>query len=49
VVTDARDDFGVFEGSEHMFYGLSDPFALIRAEVESSLKAQVADALSRRG
>jgi hypothetical protein len=44
-MTDTRDDFSVFAGSEHMFYGLSDPFALVRTEVESSLRAQVADTL----
>jgi hypothetical protein len=44
-MTDARDDFSVFAGSEHMFYGLSDPFVLVRTEVESSLRAQVPDTL----
>ncbi len=37
------DDFAVFAGSEHMFFGLRDPFAFIRAEVASELRAQVAD------
>jgi hypothetical protein len=43
MISDPRDDFGVFTGNEHMFYGLADPFALVRAEVERSLRAQMAD------
>ena len=43
MAADPRDDFGVFASNEHMFFGLSDPFSLVRAEVEKSLKAQVAD------
>lgn len=38
---DPRDDFGIFADSEHMFFNLSDPFSLIREQVENSLRAQV--------
>ena len=41
--TNPADDFGVFAGSEHMFFGLRDPFALVRAETEAGLRQQVAD------
>ncbi|MDF3067919.1 MAG: hypothetical protein K0R38_3520 [Polyangiaceae bacterium] len=37
------DDFCAFEGREHMFFGLRDPFGLIRSEVEDALRAQIAD------
>ena len=37
------DDFRIFEGTEHMFFGLPDPFAVIRQETEAGLKRQVAD------
>lgn len=37
------DEFKIFEGSEHMFFGLSDPFAWIRESVERMLGEQVAD------
>jgi hypothetical protein len=40
-VTDPRDDFGVFEGSEHMFFGLDRPFAVLREELESMFRQQV--------
>jgi hypothetical protein len=39
------DDFAPFAGLEHMFFGLRDPFGLIRDEVEESLRAQVPDTL----
>jgi hypothetical protein len=39
---DARDDFGAFATTQHMFYGITDPFALIREEVERALCGQVA-------
>src|SRR5689334_12077589 len=37
------DDFTPFAGSEHMFFGLRDPFGLIREEVEEGLREQVPD------
>ena len=37
------DDFAVFAGSEQMFFGLKDPFGLIRSEAESGLRQEVAD------
>jgi hypothetical protein len=37
------DDFSPFAGSEHMFFGLRDPFGLIRSEVEGALREQVPD------
>jgi hypothetical protein len=39
----AVDDFSAFAGSEHMFYGVTDPYAMIRAEAESALRKQVPD------
>jgi hypothetical protein len=41
VPADPRDDFGVFEGREHLFHGLADPFALVRDEVEATLRRQL--------
>lgn len=41
----ASDDFRVFDGSKHMFFGLREPFGMIRDEVESTLKRQVADSV----
>lgn len=38
-----RDDFGAFAGVEHMFFGLRDPFAMIREETENMLRKQVPD------
>lgn len=37
------DDFSPFAGSEHLFFGLRDPFGLIRQEVEQSLREQISD------
>jgi hypothetical protein len=37
------DDFSAFRGHEHMFFGLRDPFGLLRSEVEASLRQQLAD------
>ncbi|RYZ04905.1 MAG: hypothetical protein EOO73_22280 [Myxococcales bacterium] len=37
------DDFSAFRGQEHMFFGLKDPFGLIRSEVEDALRQQIAD------
>lgn len=36
-----RDDFAIFEGAEHMFFGVPDPLGLIREELERGLGAQV--------
>lgn len=40
---DPRDDFSIFADSEHMFFNLKDPFALIREQVEGALRRQIAD------
>jgi len=37
------DDFSAFAGREEMFFGLRDPFGLIRSEVEDGLRQQVPD------
>jgi hypothetical protein len=38
---DPRDDFSSFTGAEHMLFGLDDPFALIRTEIEAGMTRQV--------
>lgn len=38
-----EDDFSAFAGSEQMFFGLRDPFGMMRSEVESALREQVPD------
>jgi hypothetical protein len=38
---DPRDDFSIFDGSEHMFFAVNDPFAMVREELENSLRRQV--------
>jgi hypothetical protein len=43
MAADPRDDFSGFAGSEHMFFGLTDPYRLIRDDVERALRKQVAD------
>jgi hypothetical protein len=48
VPADPRDDFGVFEGLEHMFFGLVDPYGAIRKEVEDQLREQVPDTVVER-
>ncbi len=40
---DPRDDFAVFTGHEHMFFGIRDPYRMIRGETESVLRGQVDD------
>jgi hypothetical protein len=40
---DPRDDFSGFAGAEHMFFGLEQPFQMIRRHVEDGLREQVAD------
>ncbi len=37
------DDFSAFQGHEHMFFGLRDPFGLVRSEVEEGLRQQIPD------
>jgi hypothetical protein len=37
------DDFTVFADSEHMFFGIDDPYGFVRAQIEAALRAQVAD------
>jgi hypothetical protein len=39
-----EDDFSAFAGREQMFFGLRDPYGLIRGEVEQALREQVPDA-----
>jgi hypothetical protein len=41
----ARDDFRVFDGSKHMFFGVREPFGMIRDEVEIAFKRQVPDSV----
>lgn len=38
-----QDDFGAFEGHEHMFFNLQDPFRFLREATESELRRQVPD------
>lgn len=45
---DPRDDFGAFTGTEHMMFGLSDPFGMIRQETEQGLRHQVPDTILER-
>jgi hypothetical protein len=48
VPQDEADDFRAFTGSEHMFFGLQDPFGMIREETEDGLRRQVADTVLER-
>jgi hypothetical protein len=41
--THSDDDFSAFDGHEKMFFGLIEPYAYIRAEVEAGLRAQISD------
>lgn len=43
MAADPRDDFSGFAGREHMFFGLADPYGMIREELENGLRKQVAD------
>jgi hypothetical protein len=43
VAADPRDDFTIFEGAEHMFFGMVDPFGAMRSELTDQLRKQVAD------
>lgn len=40
-MADDRDDFSVFADSRHMFFGLDEPFAYIRSQIEGALLGQV--------
>lgn len=42
-VARSADDWSAFAGREHMFFGLTEPFALMRREVEAGLTQQVSD------
>jgi len=42
------DDFGAFDGLEHMLLGLRDPFDLIRGETEATLRRQIPDTVLER-
>jgi hypothetical protein len=44
----SEDDFGAFDGNEHMMFGLDDSFDFIRDETESGLRRQVPDAVLER-
>ena len=44
----AGDDFRAFAGAEHMFFGLKDPFGMIREVTETGLRGQVADTVLER-
>ena len=48
MAADPRDDFGIFAEHEHMFFGLADPYAMIREETEGMLRKQVDDASIQR-
>lgn len=43
-----HDDFSAFADAEHMFYGLENPFGMIRRETEAGLRGQVADTILER-
>lgn len=43
MAADPRDDFRAFAEVEHMFYGLADPYRLIRSETEAGMRRQVSD------
>ncbi len=40
---DPRDDFGVLEGSEHMLFGLDDPYGVLRVETARYLAQTTPD------
>lgn len=39
---DSRDDFAIFADSTHMFFGVDEPFAMLRSELESMFRQQIA-------
>jgi len=43
-----KDDFRIFAEHEHMFFGLGDPFGMIREEIETTLRKQVPDTVIER-
>jgi hypothetical protein len=42
-LVDSRDDFRVLDEHRHMFFGLSDPYGLLRSVVSDGLREQVQD------
>ncbi len=40
---DPRDDFGVLEGSEHLLFGLDDPYGVLRVEAARYLAQTTPD------
>lgn len=38
-----EDDFSAFVGSEQMFFGLRDPYGMIREELQRALREQIPD------
>jgi hypothetical protein len=48
MAADARDDFSMLAGSEHMFFGIADPAAMVRDQYETGLRRQVADTVVER-
>lgn len=41
MTADPRDDFSIFAESAHMFFGLEDPYRLVREEIADALTRQV--------
>jgi hypothetical protein len=39
VITEREDDFRVFDGQEHMFFGIANPWGFIRYEIEEALRS----------
>ncbi|NVB38007.1 hypothetical protein G6O69_09200 [Pseudenhygromyxa sp. WMMC2535] len=39
---DPRDDFSIFADSVHMFFNVSEPFVMLRAELEDMFRQQIA-------
>lgn len=46
--TEPRDDFSIFAGAEHMFFGLQAPYAYFREQIEAPLQEQVPGTLVER-
>jgi hypothetical protein len=42
-LVEPRDDFRVLDEHQHMFFGLSDPYGLLRSVVSDGLREQVPD------
>jgi hypothetical protein len=41
-MSDPRDDFGIFAETTHMFFGVDEPFAMLRSELEDMFRQQIA-------